>query len=107
MKIVDDVPWGVYVVKIADGPNKGKYLSDDDHNYLCVAAQKNDAKKVAALLDAARHYGFPNVVLEFRAGARIINDEEFENQKGRLAMGLTPDPWDLGSALDDYNDGRI
>lgn len=107
--VVDDVPFGTYVVKVKVGPDKGKYLADDEGRYLCIMAKRNDPKRVRALLEVVKTFGYSyrDVSLEFRSGARMISDEQYEEQRGRLALGLQPDPDDVGSLLDDYRDGRI
>lgn len=94
MKInpVEETRLGVYVWEMPDG----KWVGDDQGNYLSVQAFKNDQKKIAMLSEVVRGYGILEGKAVFLSGRRKINDEEYEYQKQRLAWGLVPDELDIG-----------
>lgn len=94
---VEEVPYGIYVWKTPDG----EVLGDDDGNIMNVFCMKGDRKAIAALADAARHYGFAEGEPVWWSGKRRINDEELEEQTMREKLGLTPDPLDYGALRDE------
>lgn len=96
-KAVEETPWGMYVWKTPDG----EVLGDDDGNIMNVFCMKGDRKAIAALADAARHYGFAEGEPVWWSGKRRINDEELEEQTMREKLGLTPDPLDYGALRDE------
>lgn len=93
---VEEVPYGVYRIM-----SNGKYVVDNNKSFLCIASTKGDLKKKKALIDAAESYGLRNLQLEWVPGARLITDEEYEEQSSRLKFGLVPDPLDLPSIKDE------
>lgn len=104
MKVIkDNLPFGVYVVKNSEG----KYVVDEDFNYLSIQAMRGDLKRINALCQAARECGIENPEVEFWEGHRKIDDEEYERQVARQRDGFIPDEYDIGSQLDDYREGRI
>lgn len=99
MKInpVEETRLGVYVWEMPDG----KWVGDDQGNYLSVQAFKNDQKKIAMLSEVVKGYGILEGKAVFLSGRRKINDEEYEYQKQRLAWGLVPDELDIGVFKED------
>lgn len=102
LQYIEQFNFGVYVARTEDG----RYIKDQNGNYLCIQSRKGDAKKLKELADAAKHYGFEHIKVDFRDGARLIDDEEYEEQMARAKMGLVPDKYDLGVAADEYRKGR-
>lgn len=100
---VDDIPYGIYVWRMPDG----RYVGDEDGNWMNVVAKKGDPKRIAQLKDAARYYGIEDGAPHFLSGNRRVTDEEHEEQRRRMDWGLVPDPQDIGSDLDDLKHGRL
>lgn len=91
-EVIEEVPYGVYVCLC-----EGKYLVNENYDYLCIMAIKGDQSKINNLKDVARSYGFPDVEVEFRSGARMISEEEYEEQMDRMKNGLVPDKYDIAT----------
>jgi len=87
---------GIYVWQL---PN-GDFLVDEDLNVLSINARRGDLRAMANISKVARNLGFEGQAV-FAEGHRKISDEEFEEQKWRMAQGLIPDPLDIGSYKDD------
>lgn len=85
---VEEVPYGMYVWECSDG----EILGDDDGNVMNVFCMKGDRRAIAALADAARHYGFPEGRPVWWSGKRRVTDEELQEQEMREKLGLEPDP---------------
>lgn len=83
---------GIYVWEMPDG----RWIGDDDGNFLSIASMKGNKSNMDALADVVRSYGIDVGQPKFLSGRRKIDDEEFEYQKQRLNWGLTPDPLDIG-----------
>ena len=94
--IVEETRLGVYVWEMPDG----RWVGDDNGNYLSVTAFKNDQGKINAITEVVKSYGIHTGSAKFLSGQRKINDEEYEEQKQRLAWGLVPDPLDIGEYKD-------
>lgn len=88
---------GTYVWEMPDG----RWIGDDEGNFLSILAMRGDRVKMNMLADAVRSYGIYEGQPMFLEGRRKINDEEFEYQKQRLNWGLTPDPLDIGVYKDE------
>jgi len=88
---------GVYVWEMPDG----RWIGDDDGNFLSVTSKIGDRGRIDLLAKAVRHYGIEEGKPKFLEGSRKIDDEEFEYQKQRLKWGLTPDPLDIGVYKDE------
>jgi len=88
---------GTYVWEMPDG----RWIGDDEGNFLSVLAMRGDRVKMNMLADAVRHYGIDVGQPLFLEGRRKIDDEELEYQKQRLRWGLTPDPLDIGVYKDE------
>ena len=89
--VVEETTLGIYVWEI-----DGKWVGDDEGNYLSVTSKKGNREKIEMLRKAVAHYGINRGEPKFLAGRRKIDDEEFEYQQQRLKWGLTPDPLDIG-----------
>lgn len=88
---------GIYVWEMPDG----RWIGDDDGNYLSVTSMKNNKAKIDALAKTVRSYGIYDGAPKFLSGRRKVDDEEFEYQKQRLNWGLIPDPLDIGNYKDE------
>ena len=95
--MVEEVPYGMYVWETPDG----EVLGDGDGNIMNVFCIKGDRKAIAALAEAARHYGYPDGKPVWWTGKRRITDEELEEQQTREKLGLTPDPLYYGAIRDE------
>lgn len=91
-QLVQEAKWGIYVWKCPDG----EVLGDGDGNIMNVFCMEGDIEAMAALQNAAKHYGFTEGHAEFWPGRRRVTDEEFEAQQARAAAGLVPDELDVG-----------
>lgn len=98
MKIneIEETRLGMYVWEMPDG----RWIGDDDGNYLCIASFKGDRRRIAALTAAVKEFGVTIGKPKFLSGRRPIDDEEYEHQRQRLAWGLVPDPLDIGEYKD-------
>lgn len=91
-KIIEETTLGIYVWEMPDG----RWIGDDDGNFLSITAKKGNRSKIDALSREVRSYGIYEGNPKFLSGRRKIDDEEFEHQNERLKWGLTPDPLDIG-----------
>lgn len=85
--------WGIYVWK----KSNGKWFTDGQGNILNIPAMKGDLSKLAELKQAAAYYGEPEGEPVFFAGLNRVSDEEYSEQKQRMAEGLIPNMNDLGA----------
>ncbi len=88
---------GIYVWEM---PN-GKWIGDDDGNFLSVTSKKGNRSNLDALAREVRSFGIYEGGPKFLSARRKIDDEEFEHQKQRLNWGLVPDPYDIGNYKDE------
>jgi hypothetical protein len=88
---------GIYVWEMPDG----RWIGDDDGNFLSVTAKKGNRSLINALAREVRSYGIYEGGPKFLSARRKISDEEFDHQKQRLDWGLVPDPLDIGNYKDD------
>lgn len=93
--VVEETILGIYVWEI-----DGKWVGDDDGNYLSITSKKGNRERIEMLRKAVSYYGVNKGEPKFLAGRRKINDEEFEYQQQRLNWGLVPDPLDIGEYKD-------
>ena len=100
-QVVEDTILGVYVWEMPDG----RWIGDDEGNFLSIASKKGNTDRINALAREVRSYGIHEGSPKFLAGKRKIDDEEFEHQKQRLEWGLTPDPLDIGVYKDSLKNG--
>ncbi len=94
--IVEETRLGIYVWEMPDG----RWIGDDDGNFLSVTSTKGNKSKIDALAREVRSFGIDVGQPKFLSGRRKIDDEEFEYQNQRLKWGLTPDPLDIGEYKD-------
>ena len=88
---------GIYVWEMPDG----RWIGDDDGNFLSVTAKKGNRSLIDALAREVRSFGIYEGGPKFLSARRKINDEEFAQQKQRLEWGLVPDPLDIGNYKDE------
>lgn len=98
---VEEVPYGMYVWEITDEDGQKVVLGDGDGNVMNVFCMKGDRRALAALADAAKHYGYPDGRAVWWSGKRRVTDEELEEQQTREKLGLIPDPLDYGAIRDE------
>jgi len=99
--VVEETRLGIYVWEMPDG----RWIGDDDGNFLSVTSTKGNKSKIDALVREVSSYGIYEGAPKFLSGRRKIDDEEFEYQKQRLNWGLTPDPLDIGVYKDNIKNG--
>lgn len=86
--------WGLYVYKKADG----RWFTDGTGSVLNIESMKGDITQIAKLRDAAKYYGDEgDGQCIFVPGLTRISEEEYSEQKERLAEGLIPSMNDLGA----------
>lgn len=100
-RVVDEIPYGVYIAKT----ESGAYIANQDGDLLNIVSAKNDPKRISQLKEAARSFGFENIQVEFRAGARRVTEDEFQEMVERQRDGKVADPYDLGVLIDEYKRG--
>lgn len=94
IKVIDkNYDWGIYVWK----KSNGKWFTDGQGNILNIPSMRGDLSKLAELKNAAAYYGEPDGEAVFFAGLSRISDEEYAEQKQRMAEGLIPNLNDLGA----------
>ena len=96
-EIAEETQLGIYVWEMPDG----RWIGDDDGNYLSIQSIKGNRSRMNALAEVVRSYGIDTGKPLFLSGRRKIDDEEFEHQKQRLEWGLVPDPLDIGNYKDE------
>lgn len=86
--------WGLYVYKRANG----KWFTDGTGSVLNIPAMRNDITKISELKQAAMYYGDPgDGECVFVPGLNRVSEEEYSEQKQRMAEGLIPNMNDLGA----------
>ena len=100
-RIIEETTLGIYVWEMPDG----RWIGDDDGNFLSVTAKKGNRSKIDALAREVRSYGIHEGQPKFLSGRRKINNEELEEQEQRLRWGLPPDPYDIGVYRDSVSRG--
>lgn len=93
---------GIYVWEMPDG----RWIGDDDGNFLSVTSTKNNKSKIDALAQTVSSYGIYEGKPKFLSGRRKIDDEEFEYQNQRLKWGMVPDPLDIGNYKDEMKKAK-
>ena len=86
---------GIYVWQKANG----KFFTDGDGNALSIESMKDDPAKIKELTEAAAYWGEPEGKAVFFSNVRKISDEEYSEQKDRMAQGLIPSENDLGAMI--------
>lgn len=95
--VKEETRLGIYVWEMPDG----RWIGDDEGNYLSITSMKGNRARIDLLAKAVRGYGIYEGQPKFLEGRRKIDDEEFEYQKQRLDWGLVPDPLDIGNYKDE------
>ena len=95
--VEEETRLGIYVWEMPDG----RWIGDDDGNFLSITSMKSDKSRMDILASAVRSYGIYEGQPKFLSGRRKIDDEEFEHQRQRLEWGLVPDPLDIGNYKDE------
>ena len=86
--------WGLYVYK----KSNGKWFADETGSVLNIPSDRGDVSKIAELKKAAMHYGDDGEgEAVFVPGLHRISEEEYSEQKERMANGLIPSMNDLGA----------
>lgn len=86
--------WGLYVYKKANG----KWFTDGTGSVLNIESMRGDILQISKLKEAARHFGDEgDGECIFVPGLTRISEEEYSEQKERLAAGLIPSMNDLGA----------
>jgi len=102
--IIEETRLGIYVWEMPDG----RWIGDDDGNFLSVTSTKGNKSKIDALASEVASFGIDVGRPLFLSGRRKIDDEEFEHQSQRLQWGLIPDPLDIGNYKDGIlRDGKV
>ena len=86
---------GIYVWQLPTG----KFFTDGEGNALSIASRKDDAVRMKELADAAAYNGQPEGKAVFFPNVRKISDEEYSEQKDRMAQGYIPSENDLGALI--------
>ena len=86
--------WGLYVYK----KSNGKWFTDGTGSVLNIESMKGDILQISKLKEAAKYYGDEgDGECIFVPGLTRISEEEYSEQKERLAAGLIPSMNDLGA----------
>lgn len=95
IKVIDkNYNWGLYVYKKANG----KWFTDGTGSILNIPSMKNDISKISELKQAAIYYGDPgDGQCIFVPGLNRVSEEEYSEQKQRMAEGWIPNMNDLGA----------
>jgi len=96
-QVIEETTLGIYVWEMPDG----RWIGDDDGNFLSVTSMKGNRVKMDMLAREVRSFGIYEGQPKFLSGRRKIDDEEFEYQKQRLEWGLVPDQLDIGVYKDE------
>jgi hypothetical protein len=102
IQVVEETPFGLYVWEMPDG----RWVGDDEGNFMNIPAKKGDIRRIEQLRDAAKAHGVTEGWPVFLSGKRRLTDEQYEEQRQRLLFGLTPDPEDNFAQLDELKYGR-
>jgi hypothetical protein len=86
--------WGLYVYK----KSNGKWFTDGTGSVLNIESMRGDIMQISKLKEAAKYYGDEgDHECIFVPGLTRISEEEYSEQKQRLAEGLIPSMNDLGA----------
>lgn len=89
--------FGVYVWITDDG----KVVTNQDGDYMYIAGEYGDMKRVKQIAQAAKSFGIPGGHARFMPGSHPVTDEEYEEQLWRLENGFIPDPYDLSAIVEE------
>lgn len=90
---VEESEYGLYVWQMPDG----KWVGDDEGNFMNIPARKGDLEKIIALRKAARYFGIEDGEPVFLSSRRRVSDSEYEHQRERLAEGRLADEYDYAA----------
>jgi hypothetical protein len=88
-----DYPWGIYFWKKANG----KPLTDGHGSVLNIPSHRGDALQIEKLKREANNLGHGDGSYEFIPGVSRVSEDEYQEQKERMAQGLIPNLNDLGA----------
>lgn len=98
-RVIKEVNWGLYVWEMPDG----RWIGDDEGNFLNIPSTEGDLSRIKKLSDAVRSYGIHSGRPKFLAGHRQVTDEEYERQQDRMRLGLLPDEYDIPALIEEMN----
>lgn len=101
--VVEETNIGIYVWEMSDG----SWVADEDGNFMLIRGRRGDVMLIGKITDAARSYGITEGRPVFLAGHRPVSEEEYQEQRARLHMGLVPDTKDYHSQLDDLKNAEL
>lgn len=87
--------YGIYVWQLASG----KFFTDDFGNALSIDSMKGDESRIALLRNEASYNGQPHGQAVFFPNVRKVSEEEYSEQKDRMAQGYIPSETDLGALI--------
>lgn len=87
--------WGIYFWKKANG----KPFTDGKGSVLNIPSHRGDALQIRKLVQEATALGQGDGSYEFMPGVARISEEEYAEQKDRMAQGLIPNLNDLGAVM--------
>ena len=102
-RVIEESNIGLYIWEM---PN-GQWIGDDDGNFLNIPSMKGNLERISNLRNAVKSYGIVEGKAVFLSGNRQIDDEEYQNQKRRMAFGLVPDELDMPAYKEDLIHGKV
>jgi hypothetical protein len=87
--------WGIYFWKKANG----KPFTDGNGSVLNIPSHRGDAIQIHKLQQEATALGQGDGSYEFMPGVARISEDEYAEQKERMAQGLIPNLNDLGAVM--------
>lgn len=81
----------------------GSFISDGEGHFLMIASLRGDNDRMKSLALAAEDCGVTEGMPCFFQGHRVVNDEEYEEQKLRMKFGLIPDKYDVAAIEEERN----
>lgn len=87
--------WGIYFWKKANG----KPFTDGNGSVLNIPSHRGDALQIRKLVQEATALGQGDGSYEFMPGVERISEDEYAEQKERMAQGLIPNLNDLGAVM--------
>lgn len=92
--------FGVYLWEMPDG----RYVGDDEGNFLSISAEYGDLNRISQLAQAARYHGINEGKPRFFPGHRKVTDQEYFEQQQRLEAGLIPDDHDISALVEELRE---
>lgn len=87
--------WGIYFWKKANG----KPFTDGHGSVLNVPSHRGDALQIRKLVQEATSLGQGDGSYEFIPGVERVSEDEYAEQKERMAQGLIPSLNDIGAVM--------